>query len=110
MKIIDKEIKINDKTKNVSVYSVKISDVKIESGDTVITFITDKDILFTAGLMIEGNEAKFIKESSDSMDGGNLIKKTVRYEGNGGDMSLMFKTISKQRLINQKFILYKAAN
>lgn len=110
MKIIDKEIKINDKTKNVSVDSVKISDVKIESGDTVITFITDKDILFTAGLMIEGNQANFIKESSDSMDRGNLIKKTIRYKGSGPDMNLLFKTVSKQKLINREFILYKAAN
>lgn len=110
MKIIDKEIKIDNNTKNINVDSVKISDVKIESGNTVITFITEKDVIFTAGLMIGGNEAKLIKESSDSINGGNLIKKIVRYEGSGSDMKLMFKDISKQRLIKQEFILYKAAD
>ncbi|MDV3429634.1 MAG: hypothetical protein LIR50_22000 [Bacillota bacterium] len=110
MKVIDKEIKINSKTNNINIDGVKISDVKIENGDTEITFITDKDITFTAGLMISGNEAKLIKQSSDSMGGGTLIKKTIRYKGNSLDMTLMFKDVSKQKLINQEFILYKAAN
>ena len=110
MKIIDKEIKINDKTKNVCVDSVKISDVKTDNGNTVITFITDKDVTFAAGLMINGNEAKLISEASDYIDGGNSIKRTSVYKGNGPDMNLMFKTVSRLKLINRELILYKAAS
>lgn len=110
VKIIDKEIKIDDKTKNVSLDAVKISDVKTKNGNTVITYITDKDVIFAAGLMINGNEAKLISESSDYIGGGNSIKRTSVYKGNGSDMNLMFKTVSKQKLINQKIVLYKTVS
>jgi len=110
IKTIDKEIKIDSKTKNVDVDLVKISSVEIENGNTVITFITDKETTFASGLMINGNEAKLISESSKYIDEGNSIKRASVYEGNGSDMKLIFKNVSRQRLVNQEFILYKAVN
>lgn len=113
MRIIDKKININSETKNVRVVpeteELIIKDVREEGGNTVVTFSAENDVAFGPALMIKDVQAKELSKNVKTAHGiGNgRIEKTYVFEGNGKDMSLLFKTLSHETYINKEITIYQ---
>jgi len=111
-KYIDKKIDISKATINEKVVpnteELIVKDVKVEDGNTIVTFIGDEDVIFDTALFIGETQAKELESTSQIIEskGIKALEKTYKFEGTGDTMQLMFKTISHRTMINKPIVLY----
>ena len=113
MKSIDKKISINKSTKDERVVpntdELFVKEVKEENGNTVVTFIGQKDIVFDTGLFIGDVQATELESNSKIIDdnGRKILEKTYKFKGTADNMELMFKTLSHRTTINKPIVIYE---
>lgn len=109
---IDKKLDINKSTNNKRVIQdtdeLLIKEVKEESGNTVVTFIGQEDIIFDTSLFIDEVLAKELSANSKIIDdnGIKVLEKTYKFEGTSEYMSLLFKTLSHRTNLNKSILIY----
>lgn len=112
-RIVDSSVDIDNLSRDIKVTAgndeVVIKSVEIESNNTVITYLSDRDVNFIAGLMMDGKQAEQIDENSGEVqeNGKSKIQRVVTYRGYADKMSLMFKAIIHETDINKQIELYK---
>ena len=112
IKFIDKNLNINKSTKNERVIQdsdeLFVKEVKEESGNTVVTFIGQEDVIFDTSLFIGEVQKKELKATSKIINnnGIKVLEKIYKFEGTSKDMSLMFKTLSHRTNINKSIRIY----
>ena len=113
MKEIGRTIEVNSQTKNVRIVpgteELIIKDVKEQDGNTVVTFIGEKDIAFETALDIEGKQAITLEETSKivQINGKESLEKIYKFEGNGKNMSMLFKALTHETYINKQITIYE---
>lgn len=113
IRFIDKNLNINKSTKNEMVVQdsdeLFVKEVKVESGNTVVTFIGQEDVIFDTALFIEEVQATELEVNSKIIDdnGIKILEKTYKFKGTAETMKLMFKTLSHRTLINKPIVIYE---
>jgi len=113
MKEIDRTIYVNSQTRDVKVVpeteELIIRDVKEQDGNTVVTFVSEKDIAFGTALDIDGMQAKTLEETSKivRINGKECLEKIYKFEGCGKKMSMLFKEITHETYINKQITIYE---
>jgi len=112
-RMIDRNIEINSQTAKVKVVpeteELFIKDVKEEAGNTIVTFIGEKDIAFVTSLDIEGKQATVLEERSKiiEINGKDFLEKIYKFEGSGKKMSLLFISLTHETYINNEITIYE---
>lgn len=111
MRIIDKNIDVNNGTEDVKVVSetdeLIIKNVRVEGGNTLVTFSAESDVDFGAALFIGDEQAQELQQNSNQVPNSRRVEKTYIFKGTGEHMKLMFKTLSHVTRVDKQIVLYE---
>lgn len=106
--MIGRTVDVSMQTTNIKVVpeteELIIRDVKEQDGNTIVTFVGEKDIAFVTALMIDGKQADTIEENFKmvQVNSKECLEKTIKFQGSGKKMNLLFKEISHETYINKE--------